>query len=169
MKEVQENRGMKSVLFICRGNTCRSPIAEAIFKQLLLELDISDDWYVDSAGTAAHVGESPNPRGQTVLKGVGMYHFVQDHKARQVTADDCIRFDYMLCMDHSNINDVKCISGSQGTAAKTHLKMLGSYDEHDGVTSINDPITGGLEDYKLTYEQCLYFCKNFLHSVMGRD
>lgn len=60
-----------SVLFVCWGNICRSPIAEAIFKNLVKEKGISDRWTVDSAGTGEwNVGDLPDPRALKTLKSV---------------------------------------------------------------------------------------------------
>ena len=57
-----------SVLFVCRGNTCRSPIAEAVFMKLLDERGIAERWTVDSAGTGANIGDPPNPKALEILR-----------------------------------------------------------------------------------------------------
>ena len=72
----------KSILFICLGNICRSPIAEAVFVNLLKKADKENDWRVDSAAIGDwHVGRSPDRRAVTVLS---RHDISTKHKARQV-------------------------------------------------------------------------------------
>ncbi|HSG02744.1 MAG TPA: low molecular weight protein-tyrosine-phosphatase [Marinobacterium sp.] len=91
----------KSVLFVCLGNICRSPTAEAVFRQRARAFDHLD-LCVDSAGTGAwHVGESPDPRSQAVGRQRG--YPMSDLRARQVSVEDFHQFDYILAMDKSNL------------------------------------------------------------------
>merc|ERR1712136_123784 len=162
---------MKSVLFVCRGNTCRSLISEAIFKKLLLDRGDSfvKDWHVDSAGMCVKdvdLGEPPNSRTKIVLEEEKIYHLVKDHKARRITSDDVIKFDYILCMDSWNLEAT--METRANVSSESVVRMLGSFrKEGDAITSINDPLTGDLEDYKLTYKQCLYFCTNLFNALIN--
>ncbi|KAL4698209.1 hypothetical protein H8957_000914 [Semnopithecus entellus] len=72
----------KSVLFVCLGNICRSPIAEAVFRKLVTDQNISENWRVDSAATSRYeIGNAPDYRGQNCMKRHGI---PMSHVARQV-------------------------------------------------------------------------------------
>ena len=96
----------KKILFVCLGNICRSPAAEAILKKRLTDQNIQDNFYVDSAGTAGyHVGESSDPRmiGYAAKRGYNMDHITRKFNP----AKDFVRFDYIITMDNENFEDVK--------------------------------------------------------------
>jgi len=123
----------KSVLFICLGNICRSPIAEAVFLNCLKESGKSSSWTVDSAAIGNwHVGNGPDRRAVSVLSKHGI---TTCHKARQVKKSDFSKFDYIFGMDHENIEDLKSIEPDQSIAK---IGLLGSYDP-DGELIIEDP------------------------------
>ena len=97
-----------SVLFVCLGNICRSPTAEAVFSHQLEKAGLKERVAVDSAGTGDwHVGKAPDPRAQAAANGRG---YGMDHlRARQVTPEDFRRFDYVLAMDAQNLSDLKAM------------------------------------------------------------
>jgi len=93
-----------SVLFVCLGNICRSPAAEAIFQSLINEKDISHQFIVDSAGTGSwHVGKKADSRMRFAAKQRKIN--ISSH-ARQIREDDFRKFKYILVMDNSNFNSV---------------------------------------------------------------
>jgi len=108
---------MKSILFVCLGNICRSPIAEGIAKKLIKERGHAIT--VDSAGTGNwHVGEAPCGNSITVARNNGID--ISTLRARQVTQNDFKIFDLIVALDQSNYNDLKAMGA-------VNLVKLGAY------------------------------------------
>lgn len=139
---------MKSILFVCLGNICRSPIAQGCAQKIIVEKDLGV--IVDSAGTSSwHVGEAPCPNSVKIAKKYGVD--ISKQKARQVTKNDLDRFDLVVAMDDSNYNDLIEMG------AKNIVK-LGSYGY--GGKDIPDPyffngMDGFDEVFKLI-ESCVF-------------
>ena len=92
------------VLFVCMGNICRSPSADAVFKYQIKMAGLDNAIYVDSAGTHSyHTGASPDKRAQETAKARG--YDMQNLRARAVQSDDFVDFDYILAMDYDNNPD----------------------------------------------------------------
>ena len=97
-----------SVLFVCLGNICRAPTAHGVLEAMVRSAGLQDSIDVDSCGTGAwHAGEAPDRRA-TLAAAVRGYD-LSPLRARQVTADDFHRFDYILAMDSSNLSDLKAM------------------------------------------------------------
>ena len=91
----------RKILFVCRGNICRSPSAKAILRHLLQEREDRNEWEIDSAGTLGfREGLLSDERGLQVLKKHGI---ASNHRARQVNEDDFRGFDVMLAIDEGNV------------------------------------------------------------------
>ncbi|XP_078069343.1 low molecular weight phosphotyrosine protein phosphatase isoform X1 [Mustelus asterias] len=150
----------QSVLFVCLGNICRSPIAEAIFRKLATDRGIINKWMIDSAGVIDfNVGNSPDSRALNCLRQHGTE---TTHKARQVTKNDFLTFDYMLCMDESNLKDLKRMADKVKNY-KSEIKLLGSFDPQNHLI-IQDPYYGNEADFEAVYHQCLRCCTAFLEA-----
>ncbi len=118
---------MKSILFVCLGNICRSPIADGCAKKYVLEngLDIK----IDSAGTGSwHVGEAPCANSIKVAKKYGVN--ISNLRARQVTKSDFDNFDLIIALDESNYRDLERLGAK-------NLVKLGIYG-HNGA-DVPDP------------------------------
>lgn len=91
-----------SILFVCMGNICRSPIAEGVFRKLVADAGLSDAIDIDSAGTHGyHIGKMADSRARAAAKRRG--YALDAIRARQIASDDFERFDYVLAMDRDNL------------------------------------------------------------------
>ena len=100
--EVAKNSTVKSVLMMCAGNYGRSPMAESIFNHLAAKKGVASQWYCDSAGLDARVGEPMYYNAKKTLEAHNIS--VGDHRGRQVLEEDFSKFDYILGMDLSLIH-----------------------------------------------------------------
>ncbi len=145
------------VLMVCLGNICRSPIAEAVLRQLIAGRADAARWSVDSAGTGAwHVGEPPHHRARTVLD---LHGVPTSHRARQVDAADFARFDLILAMDRANLQALEELRPDGSPSA---VRLLGSYDPA-GPAEVPDPYySEGLAQFEAVFDQCLRCCRGLL-------
>lgn len=91
-----------NVLFVCMGNICRSPTAEAVFRARVEQAGLAQHIFIDSAGTHDyHIGDAPDRRAQQAASQRG--YDMGALRGRQVEPGDFVRFDYVLAMDHANL------------------------------------------------------------------
>lgn len=157
-KMADSNKNRK-ILFVCLGNICRSPSAEAIFRHLVQERDDRNQWEIDSAGILdLHEGLRSDKRGLQVLKKHGI---VNNHRARQVHEDDFRRFDVILAFDDSNVRDLnETFKPTDGTA-RAEVKLFGTYDPK-GELIIHDPYYGDISDFEVMFDHVYRCCVEFL-------
>ncbi|XP_068505297.1 low molecular weight phosphotyrosine protein phosphatase isoform X4 [Syngnathus scovelli] len=125
----------KSVLFVCLGNICRSPIAEAVFRKMATDAGVVDKWRIDSAATSMYeIGNPPDHRGLACMR---RHDVPMSHEARQVTKDDFMSFDFILCMDESNLSNLNRMAGSVKNR-RAKIELLGAYDPQKQLI-IEDP------------------------------
>jgi len=149
-----------SLLFVCLGNICRSPLAEGVFLHLAEEAGLGEAFEVDSAGTGAwHVGERPDPRSLEVAERHGVE--LPGH-ARRVTEEDFRRFDHIVAMDRSNLRDLQALQPADATAL---LQLLRDHDPHPGDGEVPDPYYGGDDGFDRVYEMVLRSCRTLLEKL----
>ena len=136
---------MPSVLFVCLGNICRSPTAEAVFRHKARQAGLNVK--IDSAGTHGyHIGKAPDNRSQAAGKERG-YSF-DGLQCRRAEASDFEQFDYILAMDESNVRHLKEIGDAQ-YHDKVKLFLSFANSEH---TEVPDPYYGGKKGFELVLD-----------------
>jgi protein-tyrosine phosphatase len=164
------------ILFVCMGNICRSPTAEAVMRKLAGDAGVALE--LDSAGTGDwHVGELPDERSRAAAAKRG---YQLTHRARQFTAADFARFDLIVVMDRENLAHVQRL----GRGATTPVQLLRHYetdpDEPPRVTDprdrdsgrdleVPDPYAGGSEGFDRVLDICERACRGLLEHVRDAD
>lgn len=128
------------VLFVCLGNICRSPTAEAVFRFKAAEAGL--DVVIESAGTGGwHAGEPPDPRARATGEGRG-YSF-EGQTARAVRDTDFSDFDHILAMDRKNLEELQSRSPKQ---YEYKIKLFLDYSQ-SGTSEVPDPYYGGPQGF----------------------
>lgn len=134
-----------SVLFVCLGNICRSPLAEAAFREEALRLKL--DVITDSAGTGDwHVGSPPDPRAQAIALKNGVD--ISALRGRQVKPADFRRFTHLVAMDHDNLANLRRLAPPDATA---ELSLLLDHVEGRAGQAVADPYFGEDDGFDVTW------------------
>lgn len=132
------------ILLVCMGNICRSPTAEGVLRQRLLNAGLAHRVIVDSAGTHGyHVGEPPDPRAQeaAAARGYDLSRLV----ARQVNRQDFHDFDLILAMDRANLAHLERLCPTQH---RRKLRLFLSYSRRYPGREVPDPYYGGRDGFE---------------------
>lgn len=151
---------MKKVLFVCMGNICRSPSAEAVFRQVVKERGLEKEYVIDSAGTHAyHVGEAPDKRSQkaALKRGIDM----SAQRARQVVAEDFDCFDHLIAMDRSNFSGMVALVDS----SKHHKAQLMMDFAETDFLEVPDPYYGSGDGFELVLDLLEQACEGLLNHI----
>ena len=150
---------MKSVLFVCMGNICRSPAAEGVFRHLVSTAGRDSEFYIDSAGTIGyHAGGSADSRMQAVARQRG---YSLDSTARRIEEEDFGIFDLIVTMDEDNYQHVS--AADTGAGARV-VRMCEFCQEHDE-TEVPDPYYGGAAGFETVLDILEDACSNFLKTL----
>ncbi|EMT50616.1 MULTISPECIES: low molecular weight protein-tyrosine-phosphatase [Brevibacillus] len=148
---------MTHVLFVCLGNICRSPMAEAVFRHMVASEGMSSQISIDSAGIGGwHAGEPPHSGTRKVLSGKGIAH--ESLKARQITQDDFSTFDYIVCMDEENLAALKRMA-----PPGVHVHRLMDFAAHLPERDVEDPYYTGRFEY--VYQLVEAGCRGLLEEI----
>lgn len=152
----------KSVCFVCLGNICRSPTAEAVFIKLVKDAGRQDEFFIDSAGTAGyHAGERADSRSRAAASRRG---YDIRSRARQFERDDFERFDIICVMDAENVRALETLAA--GHPAFKKVSMLRSHDPTAPAGAIvPDPYYGGEQGFDEVIDICEHACRGLLQSL----
>ncbi len=160
---MNENGKIK-ILFVCMGNICRSPTAEGLFRQLLVQHRLQDQVLVDSAGTHAyHVGNPPDPRAQEAARRRGVD--LSALRARQVCLEDFAIFDYILAMDEDNLAHLRALCPP---AQEHKLSLLLNHAPALGLREVPDPYYGGSTGFERVLDMIEMACMGLLEFLRDR-
>ena len=151
------------VLFVCLGNICRSPTAEGVFRRYVEQAGLSDKITIDSAGTADwHIGKTPDPRTQVAAAKRG--YDLSTLQGRQAQAEDFAKFDLILAMDKSNLNNLQAL---QPANSKAELAL---YLPRFGISpaEVPDPYYGGEDGFELVLDMLEQASQVLLDEVKAR-
>ena len=152
----------KKVLFVCWGNICRSPSAEAVFSGLVDRAGLTAEIEIDSAGTiAAHAGERADSR---MRKHASKRGYQLNSISRKINVDhDFEHFDYIIAMDDKNLSDLMYLARNEKDLAK--LSKMTDYARDLSYSAVPDPYYGGDEGFELVLDILEDACQGLLTNI----
>jgi protein-tyrosine phosphatase len=153
------------VVFVCLGNICRSPTAEAVFAARVLAAGWAGRVHVDSAGLIDHhVGDLPDPRTRRCAEGRGL---TLTHRARQFVIDDFHRFDYVIGMDLANMTRLQAMARTVEFSG-----VLARFRDFDPASppgsDVPDPYHGDLAVFEQVYDLCDAAAAGLMATIAAR-
>ena len=134
-----------SILFVCLGNICRSPAAEAICIDLIKKKGLNDGFIVDSAGTGSwHIGKKADARMRISAERRGLNIL---SKARQINTKDFENFNYILAMDNSNFKNINDLKNRNSSSDFSSIKKIQDFRSVFKDLEVPDPYFGGDEGF----------------------
>ena len=153
---------MKRILFVCLGNICRSPSAEAVFNFQIEKKNLGNELSCDSAGTAAyHTGDQADYRMRQFAQKRG---YQLTSISRPVNSElDFDRFDYIIGMDRQNIRDLKTMARDENDCKKIHL--MTDFCTTKRYNSVPDPYFGGASGFELVLDILEDACEGLIREL----
>ena len=159
---------MISLLFVCLGNICRSPVAEGVFRQLIDKEGFAGKVDCDSAGTASyHVGQFPDVRTR---QNALTHNLTLTHRARRMTGEDLANFTYIVTMDEANFESViKLSQRSVGLVHDDTVFLLREFDPAvNDQPNVPDPYYEGPDVFEDVYQIVYRCCEELLTYLKKR-
>jgi protein-tyrosine phosphatase len=152
------------ICFVCLGNICRSPTAEAVMRHLVAQEGLGDRISVESAGTGDwHVGHPRDRRSRAVGEARGI---PLGGRAQQFTAPDFDRYDHVIAMDRANRDELLAMARNGADRAK--VRLLRSFDPAAPPDAeVPDPYYGGPRGFEDVFDICEAACRGLLAHLRG--
>lgn len=152
---------MINILFVCMGNICRSPAAEAVMKKFVSLENLDEKIFVDSAGTIGyHEGQGADQRMKEHAK---KRNYDLTHIARKIRKEDFDKFDYIITMDDENYSDVLAFANEYNK--KANVFKLTSFCQHHTAKEVPDPYYGGAEEFEFVLDLLEDGCYGLLKKI----
>ena len=158
--------GKYSVLFVCLGNICRSPAAQAVMQRMVDERGLTSRFEIDSAGIGGwHIGDLPDKRMRVHARPRG---YELTHRARRVQDSDFEGFDLIVGMDASNVDDLRYMAATPEQQSK--VVMMGDYiRQYPHYDHVPDPYYEGSEGFELVLNLLEDSCDNLLNRILEQN
>ena len=151
------------VLFVCMGNICRSPTAQALFQEAVTAAGLDDEITTDSAGTHAyHIGNPPDARA--IITALDREVDMTDLRARQVCEADFEQFNYVVAMDRDNLS---LLEASCSPPEQHRLSLMLDWAEGWG-DEVPDPYYGGDEGFVRVFDMLTEASQGLLEHIVSR-
>jgi len=152
---------MINILFVCMGNICRSPSAEAVMNGVIMKNNLQDKIKCDSAGTIGyHAGE---PADQRMKKHASNRGYDLTSISRQIRYDDLQTFDYIITMDRDNFDDVTALDSTGQYSDK--ISMMTDYSSNNNANSVPDPYYGSPQGFEMVLDLLEDSCEGLLNHI----
>ena len=154
---------MKSILFVCMGNICRSPTGEGVLLAMLAERGLESKLMVDSAGTIGyHAGNRADQRMRATAEKRG---YDLQSRARQITRTDLETFDLVIAMDRDNLQDIRSLHASPAAA----IKLLSDFLDDSWPQDVPDPYYGGARGFEYVLEMIEAACPSIIEELLEAE
>ncbi|HJO88244.1 MAG: low molecular weight protein-tyrosine-phosphatase [Alphaproteobacteria bacterium] len=156
---------MVSILFVCTGNICRSPTAEAVLRKMVRDEKLEKMVLIESAGiTDFHEGQAADTRAQETARARGID--MEDIRARRITAEDFQRFDYLLAMDRSHLRELQ----SRGTRlgadiGAERMRLFMEFAPAPTTLEVPDPYYSGQDGFALVFDMIEAASRGLLEEI----
>jgi protein-tyrosine phosphatase len=156
------------LLFVCMGNICRSPTAEAVMRRLVREAGLEDRIEIESAGTGGwHAGDPPDSRATVAAARRGV---TLEGAARQIRADDFRDFDLLIAMDRENLRGLLAVAPDE--AASEKVRLLREFDPASvGAPDLDvpDPYYGGDRGFESVLDMVEAACRGLIDELRAAE
>ncbi len=150
-----------SVLFVCLGNICRSPLGEGIFRHLVEQRQLGSKFLIDSCGTGGyHIGSLPHEQSRRVALAHGID--LDGQRARKFSPSDFERFKTIIAMDRENQRDILRLRG----AVKQKIYCLREFDPRQDSLDVPDPYWGGPDGFDAVFDIIYRSCECLLDHLV---
>lgn len=153
-----------SVLFVCMGNICRSPAAEAVFRAKVQQAGLADRIRIDSAGTIGYHSGAPADRRMRAAGARRGYDL--SSISRQVSLSDFDDFDYIIAMDYENLSYLKAMA--ERTDRKARVRLMCAFAGRHNESEVPDPYYGGDSGFELVMDLLEDACEGLLKEIQDK-